>query len=101
MIKDNLNEAKSKFEEGIKLFEKKDYELAEKCFSESLNLVPERLSVISNLIKIYIVTKQIQKLSEILAKYKNLNTEKEILFGEAYNFFLKKILINQLKFVTK
>ena len=93
----DLNEAKSKFEEGIKFFEKKDYELAEKYFLESLILVPQRLSVISNLIKIYIVSKQIKKLDEILNKYKNLNNEKEILFGKAYNFFFKENFDESIK----
>ena len=41
-----------------------------------------------------------KKLNEILIKYKNLEKEKEILFGEAYNSFSKKILISQLKFAT-
>ena len=96
-----LNQAKSRFLEGIKFFNEEKYDLAEKNFLESLKLFPQRLSVISNLIKIYVVTKQIQKLDEILTKYKNFNNDKEILFGEAYNFFLKKILINQLKFVIR
>ena len=97
MNEESLNEAKSKFEEGLKLFKKKDYELAEKNFLESLDLAPQRLSVISNLIKIYIVTKNIKKLNEILIKYKNLEKEKEILFGEAYNSFFKEDFDQSIK----
>ena len=97
MNEENLNEAKSKFEEGLKLFEKKDYELAEKNFLESLNLAPQRLSVISNLIKIYIVSKQIQKLDEILTQYKNLNNKKEILFGRAYSLFFNENFDESIK----
>ena len=94
---DSLNQAKSRFLEGIKFFNEEKYELAEKNFLESLDLAPQRLSVISNLIKIYIVTKQLQKLDEILIKYKNLNKDKEILFGEAYNFFFKENFDQSIK----
>ena len=92
-----FDEAKLKFTEGIKSFNEKKYELAEKNFLESLDLAPQRLSVISNLIKIYIVTKNIKKLNEILIKYKNLKTEKEILFGEAYNSFFKEDFDRSIK----
>lgn len=92
-----FNEAKLKFTEGIKFFNEENYELAEKNFLESLDLVPQRLSVISNLIKIYIVTKNIKKLNEILIKYKNLEKEKEILFGKAYNSFFKEDFDQSIK----
>ena len=90
MNSNSLNQAKSRFLDGIKFFNEENYELAEKNFLESLNLAPKRLSVISNLIKIYVITKQFQKLDEILTKYKDLNNNKEILFGEAYSFFFKE-----------
>ena len=51
----SLNQAKSRFLEGIKFFNEENYGLAEKNFLQSLNLAPKRLSVISNLIKIYII----------------------------------------------
>ena len=92
-----FNEAKLKFTEGIKFFNEENYELAEKNFLESLNLAPQRLSVISNLIKIYIVTKNIKKLNEILIKYKNLEKEKEILFGKAYISFFRKDFDQSIK----
>ena len=90
MNSNSLNQAKSRFLEGIKFFNEENYGLAEENFLQSLNLAPQRLSVISNLIRIYIITKQIQKLDEILNKYRNFNKEKEILFGEAYSFFFKE-----------
>ena len=93
----SLNQAKSRFLEGIKFFNEENYGLAEKNFLQSLNLAPKRLSVISNLIKIYIITKQIQKLDEILNKYRNFNNEKEILFGEAYSFFFKENFDQSIK----
>ena len=85
-----FDEAKLKFTEGIKFFNEKKYELAEKNFLESLNLLPERLSTINNLIKIYVVTKNLEKLNEIIAKYKKFENEKEILFGKAFNLFFNK-----------
>tara|TARA_Y100000768_G_scaffold196952_1_gene147973 strand:- start:22 stop:1485 length:1464 start_codon:yes stop_codon:yes gene_type:complete len=97
MNSDSLIQAKSRFLEGIKFFNEEKYELAEKNFLESLDLAPQRLSVISNLIKVYIVTKQIQKLDEILNKHKNFNKDKEILFGEAYNFFFKESFDQSIK----
>ena len=97
MNSESLNQAKSRFLDGIKFFNEENYELAEKNFLESLNLAPQRISVISNLIKIYVVTKQIKKLSEILAKYEKLNNEKEILFGKAYNFFFKENFDESIK----
>ena len=39
------------FLEGVKFFNEEKFELAEKNFLESLDLAPQRLSVISNLIK--------------------------------------------------
>ena len=97
MNSESLNQAKSRFLDGIKFFNEKNYELAEKNFLESLKLAPQRISVIGNLIKIYVVTKQIKKLSEILAKYKKLNNEKEILFGKAYNFFFNENFDESIK----
>ena len=97
MNSESLNQAKSRFLDGIKFFNEENYELAEKNFLESLNLAPKRLSVISNLIKIYVITKQFQKLDEILTKYKDLNNNKEILFGEAYSFFFKENFDQSIK----
>ena len=94
---ENFNEAKLNFEEGVKLFNNKNYEFAEKKFLNSLKLTPGRLSTISNLIKIYIATKQVQKLSNILKEYKNFENEKEILFGLAYNLYFNENFKESIK----
>jgi len=94
---ENFNEAKLNFEEGVKLFNNKNYEFAEKKFLNSLKLTPGRLSIISNLIKIYIETKQVQKLSNILKEYKNFENEKEILLGLAYNLYFNKNFKESIK----
>jgi len=49
--------------------------------------LPNRLSVIGNLIKIYTLTKQEKKLDNILQKYNNFENEIEILFGKAFKYF--------------
>ena len=94
---ENFNEAKLNFEEGVKLFNNKNYEFAEKKFLNSLKLTPGRLSIISNLIKIYIETKQVQKLSNILKEYKNFENEKEILLGLAYNLYFNENFKESIK----
>ena len=82
-----FEKAKLYFLEGSKLYQENNYDLAEKQFIKSLELVPERLSTILNLISIFIKTDQKIKLQEILDKYKNLNNEKEILYGLAFNYY--------------
>ena len=87
---DILQEAKKNFAEGIKLIQNENFSLAEEKFIKCLDLFPGRLSVIHNLISIYVKTNQKEKLSKILENYKNLAHEKEILYGTAFHqFFLK------------
>ena len=76
--------ARSHFDNGIKFYNNSEYELAESEFIKSLKLVPDRLSTISNLIKIYIKNEEKIKLEDLLKKFNNLKNEKEILFGLAY-----------------
>ena len=85
-----LQEAKKLFEDGIKLIQNEKFSLAEKKFIKCIDLFPGRLSVIHNLISIYVKTNQKEKLSKILENHKDLVQEKEILYGTAFHqFFLK------------
>ena len=80
----NLNiqeKAKKLFEDGILSIQQGNFSLAEQKFVKCLELFPGRLSVIHNLISIYVNTNQEGKLKEILEKNKNLSNEKEILYG--------------------
>ena len=52
MEKNIFEKAKSHFDNGIKFYNSSEYDLAESEFIKSLQLVPDRLSTISNLIKI-------------------------------------------------
>ena len=58
----NLEEAKIFFAEGLKSLQEENYQNAEIKFTKSLNLSPGRLSIIHNLISIYINTNQKSKL---------------------------------------
>jgi len=98
---ENLKKAKILFEEGIRLLKSGDYLNAENKFSKSLDLVPGRLSVIHNLISIYINTNQKIKLKNILNKYENLNNEKEILYGKAFLYYFKDEFLKSIEICNK
>ena len=66
MNSEMFDKAKINFEEGIKYFQQEKYDLAEISFLNSLKIIPDRLSTIGNLIKIYIKTYQTDKLNNIL-----------------------------------
>ena len=84
----DVSKAKQKFIEGINFFENKDYESAEIRFLESLKLTPGRLSIVGNIIKVYVVTKQSKKLEKLLEDYDS-ETNKDITFGKAFNCYYK------------
>ena len=84
-----LNEAKDLFDVGINLINQSNFYEAEEKFIKCLDLFPGRLSVIFNLISIYVNTNQREKLKEILKNHKNLSKEKEFQYGNAfYQYFL-------------
>ena len=83
----SFKKAKLNFEEGIQLFNEKNYNLAEIKFLDSLKLAPDRISVIGNLIKIYTLTMQEKKLNNILKEYQKFKGEKEFLFGFAFKLY--------------
>ena len=88
MNPDNFEKAKKHFQNGVKFFQEKLYDLSEKEFILSLKLIPNRLSTIDNLIKIYIKTENKKKLEEILNDYLQYKNENIILAGQAYKNFL-------------
>ena len=96
----NLNiqeKAKKLFEDGILSIQQGNFSLAEQKFVKCLELFPGRLSVIHNLISIYVNTNQEDKLKEILEKNKNLSNEKEILYGAAFHQFFLNNFSESLK----
>ena len=96
-----LEEAKALFEDGIKLLQSENYFEAEKKFSKSLDLSPGRLSIIHNLISIYINTSQQSKLENILKRFENLSNEKEILYGKAFLYYFKNDFLNSINVCKK
>ena len=84
MKKETLDKAKILFEEGVRFLQINDYVNAEIIFNKSLDLVPGRLSIIHNLISIYVNTNQRNKLNDILKRFQNLSDEKEIIYGKAF-----------------
>mgnify|MGYP001458785102 CR=1 FL=1 len=95
--------AKIFFEKGINFYLEGSYKFAENAFRDSLDLAPNRLSIINNLIKVYVKTQQIEKLKILIDKHNHLSNEKEIQLGLAYYNFLKEnfddsiTIINQIR----
>ena len=81
----NFEKAKEFFQQGLNKLQKEKYEDAEVDFLESLKLVPDRLTTLHNLISLYIVSEQKNKLKEILKSYHHLINENEIQYGFAFD----------------
>jgi len=85
-----LNKAKSHFNLGLELFHDCKYLESEHEFLYALELFPERLSIISNIIKIYITTEDANKLHSFLERFQHLNNKQEIILGHAYKYYFYK-----------
>lgn len=85
----NLNQAKIFFENGLENLLKSNYSEAEKYFLKSLEIIPNRISTISNLIQIYFLKKEISKLNDFLNRFLHLQSDQEIQFGYACLNYLK------------
>ena len=97
----NLEEAKNFFAEGLKFLQEENYQSAEIKFTKSLNLSPGRLSIIHNLISIYITTNQKSKLKNLLENYKDLSEEKVILYGKAFSYYFENNNQESITFCKK
>ena len=97
----NLEEAKIFFTEGLKFLQEENYQEDEIKFIKSLDLSPSRLSIIHNLISIYINTNQKNKLKKLLENYKNLSEEKEILYGKAFSFYFENNYLDSIAVCKK
>ena len=101
MEENNLENAHALFQEGIKYLQQENYEISEQKFIESLKLAPGRLSIIHNLISIYINTNQKDKLNNILNRFENLGNEKEILYGKAFLYYFNNDFLNSIEICKK
>ena len=70
-------------------------------FIKSLNLSPGRLSIIHNLISIYINTTQKTKLKNLIKNYNNLREEKVILYGKAFSCYFENNYQDSITFCKK
>ena len=98
---DNFNKAKLLFDEGMKFLHEKKYIESERKFMSSLNLLPERLSIVGNLFTIYFNTNNKSQLKILLNKYKNYSDKKEILYGKAISFYFDEKFSESIKFFNK
>ena len=97
MSLENINKAKSLFYEGMEYLQENNYSNAEEKFLSALNLLPERLSIVGNLFTIYFNTNNKDELKNLLNKYKNYSSEKEILYGKAINFYFEENFTESIK----
>jgi len=77
---DNFEQSKVFFLRGLENYQKELYEEAEHYFFLSLNLMPDRLSTLTNLSTVLIKLKKVEKANEIIAKGINLYPTNEIFY---------------------
>jgi len=97
MNQNNFEKAKIHFERGVNFFNNFEHALSEKEFLFCLKLVPDRLSAVSNLIKIYIVKEDTVKLKDFLERFNHIKHQKEVQFGIAYNYFFNNKYDNSIE----
>ena len=90
MNSEKFNKAKFLFTEGMEYLKDNKYSSAEKKFLQSLNLLPERLSIVGNLFTIYFNTNNKIYLKNLLSRYEIYSNEKEILYGKAINYYFEE-----------
>jgi len=93
----NFEKAKSLFLEGLNFFNQNNYQSAEEQFLKSLEIFPNRISTLKNLISIYILTKKKNKLKDIIKKYENLKNDNEFIFAKAYSYFFSGLYDDSIK----
>ena len=96
MNQNNFEKAKIHFERGVNFFNNFEYDLSEKEFLFCLELVPDRLSAVSNLIKIYIVKEDAVKLKDFLERFNHIKHQKEVQFGIAYSDYFNNKYDNSI-----
>ena len=72
---DKLEQAKKNFEEGIKLFQKKDFKQSQFYFEKTLEFAPNSSPTLENLSKSYLETRDYDKAEKILKHFISLNKE--------------------------
>ncbi len=97
-----IQKSKEFFLSGIKYFQNEDFGNAEKEFLESFNLTPDRLSIINNLIQIYIHNEDAIKLENLIKKIDETHIDTfEVQSGHAYLHFFKKKYVESFNILKK
>lgn len=87
MNQNNPEKAKKYFNNGLEYFNAKDYIKAETEFLESLKLYPNRISVIINILQIYLVTENLIKIEIFLSRFQDNDI---ISLIKSYQYYLLK-----------
>ena len=96
---DKLDQAKKTFEEGIKLFQKKNFKEAQIYFEKTLEIAPNSSSTLENLSKSYLVTKDYDKAEKTLKYFISLNKEDDLIaYKLLYEIFTKQNIYNFIPF---
>ena len=91
-----FEKAKIHFERGLNFYNNFQYDLSEKEFIFCLELVPDRLSAVYNLIQIYIMKEDKFKLRDFLQKFNHIKHQKEIQLGIAYSDYFNNKYDNSI-----
>ena len=96
-MSNNSEIAKKIFFEAVDLLKKNDLQNSENKFLEALKYTPGRISIISNLIQIYILSKDQKKLENILLLNKKIKDTFEYNIGYAYLLFYQSNFTDSLR----
>ena len=96
-MSDNNEIAKKIFLKAVDLLKKNDLQNSENKFLEALKYSPGRISIISNLIQIYILSKDQKKLENILLLNKKIKDTFEYNIGYAYLLFYQSHFTDSLR----
>jgi len=90
-------EAKKLFLEGIELYNKKNYFLAEEKFEKALELYPSRISILENLAIVYFENNKYQKCENTLNKLIELGKDSNQIFDLKFKTLKKLDKIKKLQ----
>ena len=90
-------ESKKLFLKGIEHFNKKDFLLAEDRFEKALELSPNRVSILENLVKVYFLNKRYQKSENLLNQLIELGKNSLEIFSLKFKILKKLDKFNELR----
>ena len=94
----DFDKGKLCFEDGLKYLNKQDYQSAKLSFLKSLDLVPNRISTIHNLINIFFFLKDKKELDYLIIRYDHLKNENVLKLAKAFLSYLNNEINNSLNF---